>query len=180
MEGTISEIRLFAGNFAPKSWALCQGQILPINTNQALFSLLGTNYGGDGRTTFALPNFAGRIAMGTGQAAPYQNYVLGQMSGSPTNTCLLTNMPMHTHTSISETATINAYSDGGSEGIPTNNNLASVQGLYSNENPDTSLRPITTAFNLSATGGSQPINVQQPFLGLNYIICIYGIYPSRN
>lgn len=180
MEGTISEIRLFAGDFAPKNWALCQGQILPISTNQALFALLGVNYGGNGISTFGLPNFAGRMAMGTGSAVGVQSYTLGQMSGSPTNTCLQSNMPMHTHTPISETATISTFSDGGSTGVPTDNNLASLQGLYSNQTADTSLKAISTAFNLSAAGRSAPISVQQPYLGLNYIICLMGIFPSRD
>lgn len=180
MDGTMSEIRMFAGNFAPKSWAFCQGQLLAINTNQALFALLGTMYGGNGVTTFALPNFAGRTAMGTGSGAGIDNWILGEMDGTPTVTLLTSNLPMHNHASGTETASIKAFSDGGNTGSPTNATLASLTGLYSNQTADSTLRPITTAFSLSVTGGSQPISIQQPFLGMNYIICLNGIFPSRS
>ncbi|MXS72901.1 phage tail protein [Flavobacteriaceae bacterium W22] len=180
MDGTMSEIRIFAGDFAPKNWAFCQGQILNINTNQALFALLGTTYGGNGVTTFMLPNFAGRAPMGTGNAVGIESYQLGEMSGSEKVTCTLANMPTHTHNSGSETVAIKTFSDGGDTGSPTDNTLASLSGLYSNQTADTTLRPISTAFNLSIAGGSQPISVQQPYLGVNYIICLYGIFPSRS
>lgn len=180
MEGTMSEIRLFAGNFAPKYWAFCQGQTLAINTNQALFALLGTIYGGDGRTTFMLPNFAGRMPMGTGTAAGINSFQLGQLSGQPTITCTMANMPMHTHVPVGENVSIKAFSEGGDTGSPTNNTLASVQGLYSTQEADSTLKPIPNAFNLSVVGQTQPINNQQPYLGMNYIICTMGIFPSRN
>ncbi|MGI9650006.1 phage tail protein [Chryseobacterium sp. RLHN22] len=180
MDGTISEIRMFAGDFAPKSWALCQGQLLAINTNQALFALLGTMYGGNGVTTFALPNFAGRTAMGTGSGAGIDSWTLGEINGTPEVTLLTTNLPMHNHTSGTETASIKTFSEGGDTAVPSNATLASLNGLYSNQPGDTTLRPITTAFSLSVAGGSQPINIQQPFLGMNYIICLSGIFPSRS
>lgn len=180
MDGTMSEIRMFAGNFAPKSWAFCQGQLLAINTNQALFALLGTMYGGNGVSTFALPNFAGRTAMGTGSGAGIDSWTLGEVAGTPTVTLLTANLPMHNHGSGTETASISAYSDTGNLGSPTNARLASVTGLYSNKPANTALRSITTAFNLSVAGGSQPISIQQPFLGMNYIICLSGIFPSRS
>ncbi|MCD1116366.1 phage tail protein [Chryseobacterium turcicum] len=180
MDGTISEIRMFAGNFAPRNWAFCQGQTLAINTNQALFALLGTMYGGNGISTFMLPNFAGRTPMGTGSGVGTSNWILGQMSGTPTVTCTTNNMPMHNHASGTETVAIKTFSDGGDTGSPTNGTLASVAGLYSNQPADSTLRPITSAFSLSVAGGSQPINIQQPFLGMNYIVCLYGIFPSRS
>ncbi|MGO4708982.1 phage tail protein [Chryseobacterium sp. 2TAF14] len=180
MEGTMSEIRMFAGNFAPKYWAFCQGQIVEINTNQALFALLGTMYGGNGVTTFALPNFAGRTPMGTGTGVGTESWILGEMDGTPTVTCLTSNMPAHNHASGTETASIKTYSDGGDTGSPSNGTLASVSGLYSNQPADTTLRPIPTALSISVAGGSQPINIQQPFLGMNYIICLNGIFPSRS
>lgn len=176
----MSEIRMFAGNFAPKSWAFCQGQTLAINTNQALFALLGTMYGGNGVTTFMLPNFAGRTAMGTGSGAGIDNWTLGEISGTPTVTLLTPNLPMHNHASGTETASIQTFSEGGDTGSPSNAILASLPGLYSSQPADTALRPITTAFSLSVAGGSQPISIQQPFLGMNYIICLYGIFPSRS
>lgn len=180
MDGTMSEIRMFAGNFAPKAWAFCQGQTLAINTNQALFALLGTMYGGNGVTTFMLPNFAGRTAMGTGSGAGIDNWTLGEISGTPTVTLLTPNLPMHNHASGTETASIQTFSEGGDTGSPSNATLASLPGLYSSQPADTALRPITTAFSLSVAGGSQPISIQQPFLGMNYIICLYGIFPSRS
>lgn len=176
----MSEIRMFAGNFAPKSWAFCQGQLLAINTNQALFALLGTMYGGNGVTTFALPNFAGRTAMGTGGAAGVDSWTLGEVDGTTAVTLLTSNLPMHNHASGTETASIKTFSEGGDTGSAANATLASLQGLYSSQPADTALRPITTAFSLSVAGGSQPISIQQPFLGMNYIICLYGIFPSRS
>jgi microcystin-dependent protein len=180
MEGTMSEIRMFAGDFAPKNWAFCQGQLLGISTNQALFALLGTTYGGDGITTFMLPNFMGRTPMGAGNASGVESFQLGEMTGSDTITCIQANMPMHTHDSGTETVAIKTFSDGGDIGSPTDNTLASLSGLYSGQAADTSLRAISTAFNLSIAGGSQPMNIQQPYLGMNYIICLYGIFPSRS
>ncbi|WP_185681238.1 phage tail protein [Chryseobacterium sp. 18068] len=180
MDGTMSEIRMFAGDFAPKAWAFCQGQTLAINTNQALFALLGTMYGGNGVTTFMLPNFAGRTAMGTGNGVGTDNWVLGEMAGTPTVTCITANLPMHNHASGTETASIKTFSDSGDTGSPTNATLASLAGLYSTQPADSTLRPITTAFSLSIAGGSQPISIQQPFLGMNHIICLYGIFPSRS
>lgn len=176
----MSEIRMFAGNFAPKSWAFCQGQILAINTNQALFALLGTMYGGNGVSTFALPNFAGRTAMGTGSGAGIDSWTLGEVDGTPTVTLLNSNLPMHNHASGTETVSIKTFSEGGNTGAPSDATLASLQGLYSSQPADTALRPTTAAFSLSVTGGNQPISIQQPFLGMNYIICLYGIFPSRS
>ena len=98
MEGTIGEIRMFAGNFAPRSWAFCNSQILSIAQNTALFSILGTTYGGNGQTTFGLPDLRGRVPIGTGQGPGLPNVSLGEMSGTPTTTLLATNMPAHTHT----------------------------------------------------------------------------------
>lgn len=180
MDGTMSEIRMFAGNFAPKAWAFCQGQTLAINTNQALFALLGTMYGGNGVTTFMLPNFAGRTPMGTGNGVGNDNWTLGEIAGTPTVTCTTANMPMHNHASGTETASIKTFSDGGDTGSPVDATLASLAGLYSTQPADSTLRPVTTAFSLSVAGGSQPISIQQPFLGMNYIICLYGIFPSRS
>ncbi|GEN76086.1 phage tail protein [Chryseobacterium hagamense] len=180
MEGTMSEIRMFAGNFAPKNWAFCQGQTLQINTNQALFALLGTMYGGDGRTTFMLPNFAGRTAMGTGTGVGTKTFQLGQMVGTETVTCDQQHMPMHNHLPGSETISIKAFSDAGNTGSPTGNTLAALPGLYSTQQADSTMKPISNAFSLSTSGGSQPINIRQPYLGMNYIICLMGIFPSRS
>lgn len=181
MEGTMSEIRMFAGPFEPKTWAYCAGQLLAINTNQALFSLLGTMYGGNGIQTFALPDLRGRIPVGTGTAPGISSFALGDMTGTPTVTALLPNMPAHTHTPAPNSAVnIPAYSDSGESGSPFNTNLAALPGLYSSGNPDTAIRSIQTAVSIEPTGGNQPMNIEQPYLGMNYIICIRGIFPSRN
>lgn len=180
MEGTMSEIRLFAGDFAPKSWALCQGQTLAINTNQALFSLLGTTYGGNGVTTFQLPNFAGRTPMGTGNARGVNPYTLGQVDGTESATMTIAQMPTHNHISGAETVAIKTLADAGNTGIPTNNTLASLAGMYSDQVANTTLNTINAAFSLTPVGGTQPFSIQQPYLGMNYIICLYGIFPSRN
>ncbi|WP_217875909.1 phage tail protein [Flavobacterium sp. FPG59] len=178
MEGTMSEIRLFAPNFEPKYWAFCAGQILAINTNQALFSLLGTTYGGNGVQTFALPDLRGRVPMGTG-AGTVDQYQLGEISGANNVTATLANLPSHTHVGTGS-YTILAYSDEGDNGSPTGNSLAALAGLYSTKTPDTSLRPINASITIGINGGNQPIPVQQPYLGMNYIICLMGIFPSRN
>jgi microcystin-dependent protein len=179
MEGYVSEIRLFAPNFAPRSWAFCYGQILSISTNQALFSLLGTNYGGNGIQTFALPDFRGRAPMGTGQATSISSFVLGQVSGTNSVTASVLNLPGHTHPGKGSLA-IAAYSDAGDKGSPTDNSLASLANLYSNKVSDTTMRPMTPVITIGTTGNNLPIPIQQPYLGLNYIICLQGIFPSRN
>lgn len=179
MQGYISEIRLFAADFAPKYWAFCSGQLLAVSTNQALFSLLGTTYGGNGIQTFALPDFRGRAPMGTGQAPSVPSYPLGLVSGSPTITALLANLPGHTHVGSGSYA-MGALSDGGDVGIPTGNNLASLTDLYSAQTANTALRPATSTITIGITGSNAPIPVQQPYLGMNYVICLYGQFPSRN
>ena len=178
MDGTMSEIRLFAPDFAPKNWAFCAGQILAINSNQALYSLLGTTYGGNGVQTFALPDFRGRVPMGTG-AGVVNQYVLGQIQGSNAVTATILNLPMHTHVG-SGTYAISAYSDEGNSGSAQGNSLAALSGLYSTKNPNSYLRPVTPAISIGVAGSSQPIPIQQPYLGMNYIICLRGIFPTRN
>lgn len=180
MEGTMSEIRLFAGNFEPKSWAYCAGQLLPINTNQALFSLLGTTYGGNGIQTFALPDMRGRVPMGTGNVSSVNAFQLGEVTGVNNTTILLSNMPAHTHAPAPGlTLSIPAYSDSGDVGTATGNHLAALGGLYTTKTPDTTMKPISSSVTVGVTGGNQQISIQQPYLGMNYIICLYGIFPSR-
>lgn len=186
MEGTMSEIRFFAGNFSPKNWAYCQGQLLAINTNTALFSLLGTTYGGNGQTTFGLPDFRSRIPVGTGSGPGLTSIELGEMMGTPTQTLLTINMPTHNHPGQGA-ITIPAYSEAGSSSDPTGALLASKSGLYkTGVTADSTMAPIGgtvvvgTAGNNSPINVEQPFNVEQPYLGMNIIICLYGIYPSRN
>ena len=170
-EGFIGEIRMFAGNFAPKDWAFCQGQLLSISQNTALFSILGTTYGGDGRSTFALPNLSGRVPVGVGQGAGLTNRQLGEMSGTETVTLTTAQMPAHSHT-------VNAVTADGNQNLPTNSFPANTKTLdkeYSTVAPNTTMNPTM----IGVSGGSQPFGVMQPSLGMNYIICVNGIYPSR-
>ena len=184
MEGTIAEIRMFAGNFAPKNWAYCQGQLLPISSNQALYSLLGTTYGGDGRTTFALPDLRGRVPVGSGQGAGLSPVNLGQPGGSETTSLTVGNLPPHNHTA-SGTVTPGASTGGrgvNTSNIPTNNyplQTAAGNDIYANpSNTNMGQSPVSVTVN--NTGNGLPINNMQPYLGMNYIICMYGIFPSRN
>jgi microcystin-dependent protein len=181
MEGTIGEIRMFAGTFAPKNWAYCQNQIIAISTNSALFSILGTTYGGNGQTTFALPDFRGRTAVGTGNGPGLSGYELGQMGGSENTTLLLSNMPSHNHV-VSGTVTVKATGDGGTGIDPSNRNFGpgntytdSTTDLVDMAAGNTDVRLTTVP-----VGSNAPFSNIQPYLAMNYIICMYGIYPSRN
>lgn len=179
MEGTIGEIRLFAANFAPRDWSYCNGALLAISTNTALFSILGTTYGGDGRVTFGLPNLAGRSAVGVGQGPGLSYYDLGEMTGTNTKTLTIANLPSHTHTAGGNII-IPASSDEGDSSTPANNVLASKSSMYTSEAGDSSTKAIPLNIQVSVAGSSIPLNITQPSLGMNYIICLYGIYPSRN
>ncbi len=180
MEGTMSEIRFFAGNFQPKSWAYCDGRLLSIASNSALFSLLGTNYGGDGRVTFGLPDFRSRIPVGTGAGPGLTEWELGEMTGTPNQTLLQINMPPHNHPG-SSTIAVPTFSEAGSSSDPTGANLAAINGLYkTGATVDSHLAPLGSSVVISQAGNNQPMNMEQPYLAMNIIICLYGIYPSRN
>ena len=172
VETFLGEIRMFAGNFAPTGWAFCQGQLLPIAQNQALFSLLGTTYGGDGRTSFALPDLRGRVPVGFGQGPGLSNRVIGDQFGSELVTLNINQMPSHYHT-------VNAVTTEGNQNLPTNSLPANTKTLdkeYSDANANTTMK----ATMVNPTGGNQPFGVTQPSLGVNFIIALQGIYPSRN
>jgi microcystin-dependent protein len=180
MEGTIAEIRMFAGNFAPRNWAFCASQILSIAQNTALFSLLGTTYGGNGQTTFGLPDFRGRVAVGTGQGPGLANITLGELAGTPTVTLTTNNMPSHNH-AVTGTVTMQANSgtDGQSDD-PTGRRLSGAT-IYTNLATEPAvMAPLTTNLTTGVNGGSQPFSIMPPYLGMNYIICLFGIFPSRN
>lgn len=178
MEGTMAEIRMFAGPFAPKTWAYCQGQTLAINTNQALFSLLGTTYGGNGVTTFMLPNFSGRTPVGIGTGPGLTPCTLGENGGSNNVTLTTQQMPAHTHGFV-ENLKIPALADTGDTAVPSNNKLAGIK-IYSTVQADSALRPFSATLSVMPVGGTQPISIQQPFLAMNIIICLMGVFPSRN
>jgi microcystin-dependent protein len=163
-DGFIGEIRMFAGNFAPKNWAFCQGQILSIAQNTALFSILGT--------TFALPDLSGRVPVGVGQGPGLTPRQLGEINGTETVTLTTAQMPMHNHT-------VNAVTTEGNQNLPTGNLPANTKTLdkeYSDANTNTTMKSTM----VNPAGGSQPFSVMQPSLGMNYIICLYGVYPARN
>lgn len=181
MEGTIAEIRMFAGNFEPRNWAFCNGQILSIAQNTALFSLLGTTYGGNGQTTFALPDFRGRTSVGEGQGPGLSQILLGQVSGVESTTLLQTNLPSHNHTADPGGMNMGGKAERpGSTDTPVNNYHSIMAGsnLYS-ASSDVNMASMTTP-GLATTGGSQPFPNRSTYLGMNFIICMFGIFPSRN
>jgi microcystin-dependent protein len=160
----LSEIRILAFNFAPKGWALCNGQLLSISQNAALFSLLGTTYGGNGVTNFALPNLQANIPLHFGQG-----FTLGQSGGEQAHTLTTGEMPTHSHSAVGTTAVATAP-------VPGGNFLGNSANLYTPLANPTTLTPAT----VGNAGGSQPHNNQQPYLVLNFCIALVGIYPSRN
>ena len=179
MDPYIGEIRLFAGNFAPRGFMYCNGQILSIASNTALFSLLGTTYGGDGQTTFALPNLNGRYPIGAGSSSTGTTYQLGEMSGATQTTLLQQNLP--SFVSQLKVANANANSavpSSGSSiaitGTPNGREFTAVPS-YTDGDPDTAINAKSVLF----IGQNLPINNMPPYLGLNYIICVEGIFPSR-
>jgi microcystin-dependent protein len=168
----LGEIRMFAGNFAPYGWALCNGQLLAISQNTALFSLIGTYYGGDGVTTFALPNLQSRAPIHQGQGLGLSPYVIGQNGGTENVTLTTQQMPQHNHV-------INAFAGPGGTTHPGNAIMAST----SSDKPYTTSASDGTTMNgnmLSMAGSSQPHNNIQPYLCITFIIALQGIYPSRN
>jgi len=182
MEGTIGEIRMFAGNFAPRNWAFCQGQLLSIAQNTALFSILGTTYGGNGQTTFGLPDLQSRVPVGVGQGPGLSSYQLGQVSGAENTTLLVTNMPAHAHP-FSANASMACHTGAGNADSPATNipaGSASDENYTAAASANAAMAPITVSGNTSPAGGSQPFSNLQPYLGMNYIICMFGIFPSRN
>src|SRR5262245_43611546 len=166
----LGEVRLFAGNFPPTAWALCNGQLLPINGNTALFSLLGTSYGGNGVTTFALPDFRGRVAIHTGQGPGLSNYDRGNTGGTEGGALLTTEIPSHSHSVMGSSS--NGVADSPNAGLMARAPSAIPQyGATANAD--------LAAGAVGASGSGQPHNNMQPFITVNFIICINGIFPPQ-
>ena len=168
-EPFLAEIRMVGFTFAPRGWAFCDGQILPINQNQALYSLLGTTYGGDGRVSFALPDLKGRVPIHVGNSGSGQTYNEGQKGGSETHTLNINELPGHSHTI--------QVADAGNSVSPVNNYMA--------ESPDLPYRDNTGGLKASGnmlrnTGGSQAHENMQPYIVINFCVALQGIFPSPN
>ena len=175
MDAFVGQLLLVGFNFAPKSWALCAGQLLPLAQNTTLFSLIGVNYGGDGKSNFALPDMRGRVAMSYGQGSGLSPYVIGEDGGTESVTLLLNNLPSHTHSLM-------AVSGRADQAAPGNNVLADP--IDSNTNPvniyaATGGATMNQAA-LSVTGSSLPHNNMMPYQALNWVIALQGIFPSRS
>lgn len=184
-EPFIGEIRMFAGTFAPRDWALCNGQMLPISSNETLFSVIGTVYGGDGRTTFGLPDLRGRVALHPGQGPGLSRVRIGQIGGAETTTLAQSNLPSHSHY-----GSLAIYNDVGDQdkwdadtkslalpGANVRDALQPAGGSFSKSVPDSQVEGAITTAN---TGGGQAVSNMQPYLGVTYIIALYGLYPPRS
>lgn len=170
-EPFLSEIRIFSFNFPPKGWAFCNGQLLPINQNQALFSLLGTTYGGNGQTNFALPNLQGKAPIHFGSS-----FTLGETAGEIAHTLSLQEMPAHVHTLNSNLAVVGANTNA-TQGAAAGNYWANTgKANWSTSPPNAAMHGSAVA----NVGGSQPHTNMQPYLVLNFCIALQGIFPSRN
>jgi microcystin-dependent protein len=178
MEGTIAEIRYFGGNFNPRGWMLCQGQILSIAQNTALFALIGTIYGGDGQVTFGIPDFRSRWAVGTGQGPGLASIDLGEMAGVENTTILTTNLPAHSHTLSTVRIAVNGTN--GDTTSPNGSFIAANQGSFTEAAGANQFLGSSLSGTLTPSGSGTPISIRNPYLGLNVIICIEGIFPSRN
>jgi microcystin-dependent protein len=166
----VAEIRMFAGNFAPTGWATCNGQLLPISQNTALFSLLGTYYGGDGKSTFALPNLQDSAPMHPGDGAGLSQRFLGQQGGTPTVTLLQTEIPSHNHIANAKTSLGNSQTPADQTWAGSNN-----AKQYVNTNPNIAMSP----FALAPAGSSFPHNNLAPYLVVTFIIAMQGVFPPR-
>lgn len=168
----VGEVRVFPFNFAPRGWAFCNGQLLPISQNTALFSLLGTFYGGDGKSTFALPDMQGNVAIGQGQGPGLSDYFLGQQSGVADVTLIITEIPLHTHGLMAD-------QDAGPDNVAPANAALSTNANTAMYSDATSPLAQFAFQALPPAGGSLPHNNMAPFLTLNFCIAMQGIFPQR-
>ena len=167
----VGEIRMFAGNFAPAGWNFCDGSLIAISENDTLVNLIGTTYGGDGQSTFALPNLASRVPIHMGTGPDGTTYQQGEMAGTEQETLTVQTIPNHTHP-------LTASTNAGADATPVGNVLSATSGgiaLYYEGGVDANMN----AQSITATGGSQPHENTQPFLCINFIISLFGIYPSQ-
>lgn len=206
----LGEIRMFAGTFAPRGWAFCNGQLLAISSNTALFSLLGTNYGGDGQSTFALPNLQSRTPVGTGTGAGLSHVVLGQVAGVENVSLTTSQLPVHAPTATftgspgSVTATVDVATSAAAAMVPPTAGATTylsattakagvanvaINGLFTGTAPDATKANLggvhasttpTGSVTVNPIGGGSPVGIRNPYLGMNFIIALEGIYPSRN
>lgn len=180
MDPYLGEIRLFAGNYAPENWCLCDGRTLPIQGNEALYSLIGTAWGGNGSTNFALPNLQGRLPVGQGQGTGLQSYVLGQYGGQPEVQLVDSNMPAHSHSfSVStKDASSAAPSDGSGLAKPVSSSTGRTVRYVPASPAPVALQMDALSVTTAPGGGLAHDNVM-PYLCVNYIICTTGLYPQR-
>ena len=169
----IGQIMMFGGNFAPRGWAKCDGQLLPISSNSALFSILGTTYGGDGRTSFGLPDLRGRIPINPGNGPGLKSYTWGQRSGSEQVRLSVNQLPPHNHA-----GSIKVSTAGADDNVPSNSASLGASEIYVEGAPNTDLAPGSVA--TTNTGGGLPVDISNPSLGVFYCIALQGIYPSRS
>ncbi|PKB17722.1 phage tail protein [Flavobacterium sp. 5] len=182
-EPFIGEIKIFGFNFPPRGYATCQGQLMGIAQNTALFSLLGTTYGGNGQTTFALPDLQGRMPIGQGQGPGLSNYVMGQEAGTENVTILTSNMPAHVHTLTALSVKLKASTANADEASPEGNFLATAATTMYSGNGATAgtyTGGVEISGNTDITGSGFPISILSPYLTINYSIATEGIFPSRN
>lgn len=193
MQGVIGEVRLFAGNFAPRTWAFCQGQLMAISSNTALFSIVGTTYGGDGRTTFKLPDFRGRNPLGTGTGPGLNTIALGSTGGIEDYNLTTLTMASHNHIinagGLTGSVKLNCKNGAGDTDEPGGANVAQSENDAGDDFADAAsasayMGPAAVIFGgsvtMNLTGQGQSIDNIEPRMGLNYIICMTGIYPSRS
>lgn len=184
----VGEIRIFAGNFAPVGWMFCEGQLLPISENEPLFQLIGTTYGGDGEETFALPDLRGRVPIHMGARPGGSTYTLAETGGQEYVSLTVSQIPGHNHL-VAGTAVpgkVFAYAQGARTGTSADPSLASYPAMLPDlkqyakaATADKFSKPLLTDFNTPATGGNQPHNNMQPYLCVNFIISLFGVFPSQ-